>query len=345
MGFYSFRQQDHTPKLMVPPKGMTKWKTKFFYIKAAAITTKIQFKNVTDPIITENISIPRADMVDWFLDLRIIGWVRHDEQESKANVLSEDAPLRRMFFPNFKGKVAVVACEDGEEGSTAPSVTISGCLNGTHWRWCCRKAKDLGALGDPSAAGIPKQPVQKMGDKRFRKPKKPHEPVVIPPLVPEVAGISRTRLRKYDDYVVVSDTLEGLGVLGGAAAAGGSSVGVKPVDDKKRKGDAPLADEQEAPYLRRTRGTAIPKATPAVTTETREEPVHLFAIPPSSPKAVGVEVQKEDRRNPSIEMVTPPSVRAEDTAKKPAVEIIADRLDSSNNLIDPHAAEGQGVRN
>ncbi|KAJ0693255.1 hypothetical protein HanPI659440_Chr15g0595101 [Helianthus annuus] len=41
MGFYSFRQRDHTPKLMVPPKGMTKWKTKFFYIKAAPITAKL----------------------------------------------------------------------------------------------------------------------------------------------------------------------------------------------------------------------------------------------------------------------------------------------------------------
>ncbi|KAJ0776555.1 hypothetical protein HanLR1_Chr02g0046981 [Helianthus annuus] len=169
----------------------------------------------------------------------------------------------------------------------------------------------------------------------------PHEPVVVPPLVPEVAGVSRTRLRKYDDYVVVSDTLEGLGVLGGAAAADGSSVGAKPVDDKKRKGDTPLAGDQKAPKLRRTRGTAIPKATPAVTTETREEPVHLFATPPSSPKAADVEVQKEDRRSPSIEMVTPPPVRAEDTAKKPVVEIITDTLDSSNNLIDLHDAEGQ----
>ncbi|MFS7949378.1 hypothetical protein Hanom_Chr06g00570891 [Helianthus anomalus] len=65
--------------------------------------------------------------------------------------------------------------------------------------------------------------------------------IVVPPLVPELAGISRTRLRKYDDYVVVSDTLEGLGVPGGAAAAGGSSAGTKPVDDKKRKGYAPVA--------------------------------------------------------------------------------------------------------
>ncbi|MFS8016659.1 hypothetical protein Hanom_Chr15g01371191 [Helianthus anomalus] len=74
MGFFSFRQRDGSPKLMVLPKGMTKWKTKFFYIKADAVTTKLTFKNVTDTIITENISVPRADTVDWFPRLRIIGW-------------------------------------------------------------------------------------------------------------------------------------------------------------------------------------------------------------------------------------------------------------------------------
>ncbi|KAM0031574.1 hypothetical protein Hdeb2414_s0017g00510451 [Helianthus debilis subsp. tardiflorus] len=30
MGFFSFHQRDGSPKLMIPPKGLTKWKTKFF---------------------------------------------------------------------------------------------------------------------------------------------------------------------------------------------------------------------------------------------------------------------------------------------------------------------------
>ncbi|MFS7917886.1 hypothetical protein Hanom_Chr03g00194481 [Helianthus anomalus] len=76
MGFIYFRQRDDSPKLMFPPKGMTKWKKKFFYIKAAAVTTKFTFRNVTDPIITENISVPKADTVDWFPNLLIIGWVK-----------------------------------------------------------------------------------------------------------------------------------------------------------------------------------------------------------------------------------------------------------------------------
>ncbi|KAM0008127.1 hypothetical protein Hdeb2414_s0121g00803251 [Helianthus debilis subsp. tardiflorus] len=219
-------------------------------------------------------------------------------------------------LPRLQG-FAVVACEDGDEGFNLIIRDNFRVPDQAALEVVLPQGKgDLGALGDPAATGVPKQPVQKMGDKRFRKPKKTHEPVVVPPLVPEV--------------------------IGGSAAAGGSIVGVKPVDDKKRNGDAPVAGGQKGPKLRRPRTAAIPQPKPAVTTETGEEPVYLFATPPSSPKAADVEVQKEGRRSPSIEMVTPPSVQVEDTARKTAGETIADTLDSSNNLIDPHDAEGQG---
>ncbi|MFS8027726.1 hypothetical protein Hanom_Chr16g01502121 [Helianthus anomalus] len=384
MGFYSFRQRDHTPKRMVPPKGMTKWKTNFSYIKAVANAAKLPFRNVTESIITENISVPRADTVDWFPNLRIIDWVKLDNKQlwvlwmmqgrmsRKARPVlreksGEEGPLWRMFCPDFKGEIKIVACADDEEGSNRT-------IRDNFWlperdaleAELPQGKGDLGALGDHAAAGVPKQSVQKMGDKRLRKPKKQHEAVVVPTLVPEVTGTSLTRLRKYDDYVVVSDTLEGLGVPGGVAAAGGSLVGAKPVDDKKRKGDAPAAGWRKATKLRRTRTTAIPQPKPVVTTgkliicytgvavpvvtdrcflvcvETRGEPVSLFATPPSSPKVADVEAQKEDRRSPSIEVVTPPSVHVKDTAKKLAVQTIADTLDSSNNLIDPHDFESKG---
>ncbi|KAJ0802065.1 hypothetical protein HanPI659440_Chr03g0124971 [Helianthus annuus] len=81
MGFFSFPQRDGSPKLIVPPKGLTKWKTKLFYIKAAAITARLQFRNVTDTIISENISVPRVDTVDWFPRLRIIGWFKLDNSQ------------------------------------------------------------------------------------------------------------------------------------------------------------------------------------------------------------------------------------------------------------------------
>ncbi|KAF5802811.1 hypothetical protein HanXRQr2_Chr06g0263891 [Helianthus annuus] len=148
-----------------------------------------------------------------------------------------DAPIWRMFHPDFKGKVEVLACADG----------------------------DLGALEDPDATGVPKQHMEKHGDKQFRKPKKPHEPVVVPPLVPEVA-------------------------------------------------------------------------------ETREESFSFFDIRSSPPRdaAMDVGVHEEDRRSPSIEVVTLPSAHAEDTGKKAAGQTIADTLDSSNNLIDPQDSEVLG---
>ncbi|MFS7927417.1 hypothetical protein Hanom_Chr04g00308821 [Helianthus anomalus] len=249
-----------------------------------------------------------------------------------------------MFCPDFKGKIVVLPCEDGEEGF---NVTIRD-----NFRVPTQDALEvelsldkgnLGALGDPDGTGVPKQHLEKHGDKKFRRAKKPHELVVIPPLVPEVESISRIRLRKYNDYVVVSDTLEGLGVPRGGAAAGGSSVGSKPADDKKRKGDASAAGGQKGPKLRRTRTAAISQPKPAVVTETREETFSFFDAPSSPPRdaAVVAEVHKEGR-SPSIEVVTPPSAHAEDTGKKAAGQPIVDTLDSSNDLIDLHNGEVQG---
>ncbi|KAJ0741223.1 hypothetical protein HanOQP8_Chr06g0225621 [Helianthus annuus] len=243
----------------------------------------------------------------------------------------EDAPLWRMFHPDFKGKVVVVACKDGEEWFNLTIRDNFRVHDPAALKVELPQGKgDLGALGDPHAVGVLKQHTEKHGDKRLRKSKKPHDAVVVPHLVPEVAGISRIRLRKYNDYVVVSDTLEGLSVPGGGAAAGGSSAGSKPANDKKRKGDASAASGQKGLKLRRTRTAAILQPKP------------VFATPPSSPKVSDVEIKKEDRRSPSIEVVNPPSVRAEDTTKKPAAQTIDDSLDSADNLIDPYDIENRG---
>ncbi|KAM0055894.1 hypothetical protein Hdeb2414_s0006g00211481 [Helianthus debilis subsp. tardiflorus] len=220
LGFFSFRQRDHTPNLMIPPKGMTKWKTKFFYVKATTITTKLQFMNVTGTIITENISVPKADTVDRFPRLRIIGWVKLDNRQLwvlrmmlgrlSRNVRPElreksceEALLWRMFCPDFKVKVEILTCAEGEEGWNRTILNNFWLPNRAALEAVLLEGKgDLGALGDPAATGVPKQTVLKFSDKRKRKMKKPHEAAVVPPLVPEVAGIPRTCLRKYDDYVV-----------------------------------------------------------------------------------------------------------------------------------------------
>ncbi|KAF5794264.1 hypothetical protein HanRHA438_Chr08g0337251 [Helianthus annuus] len=73
-GFFSFGQRHGSPKLMTPPKGITKWKTRFFYVKAAAVAAKMTFRNVTETIIAKTIAVPRADTVEWFPWLRLIEW-------------------------------------------------------------------------------------------------------------------------------------------------------------------------------------------------------------------------------------------------------------------------------
>ncbi|MFS7921231.1 hypothetical protein Hanom_Chr03g00234351 [Helianthus anomalus] len=113
---------------------------------------------------------------------------------------------------------------------------------------------DLGALGDPDAAGVPKKHVEKAV--RTHNPKKKHEPPFVPPLVSQVAGTSRSCLRRYTDYVVVSDTLEGLG--------------------KKQKLNAAGAGERKRPKLRTTQAAAISQPKPAVVTELLEETFFLF---------------------------------------------------------------------
>ncbi|KAJ0819534.1 hypothetical protein HanPSC8_Chr16g0697201 [Helianthus annuus] len=147
----------------------------------------------------------------------------------------------------------MVACADGEEGF---NFTIRDNFQ--------VPAEASLALGDPDTKGVPKKQVEKAV--RFRQKKK-HEPAIVPPLVPQVAGISRTRFRRYTDYVVVSDTLEGLSVPGGGAAASGSSAGSKHADEKKKRKveeKAAGASERKRQRLRTTRTTAVTLPKPAV---------------------------------------------------------------------------------
>ncbi|MFS7902794.1 hypothetical protein Hanom_Chr01g00015491 [Helianthus anomalus] len=134
-GFLYFSQRYGSPKLMTPPKGITKWKTKFFYIKVAAVVAKMTFLNVTEMIISETIALPSAKTVEWFPRLRTIEfeklanlklWVLHmmlTRMSRKAKPVvreksGEDAALWRIFAPDFKGKVETVACADDEDGFT-----------------------------------------------------------------------------------------------------------------------------------------------------------------------------------------------------------------------------------
>ncbi|KAJ0703748.1 hypothetical protein HanPI659440_Chr14g0554721 [Helianthus annuus] len=75
--------------------------------------------------------------MDWFPRLRIIGWFKLDNRqlwvlqmmigrldrkarpmlrEKNDDGLAVEAPLWRMFCPDFEGKIDIVRCDVGEEG-------------------------------------------------------------------------------------------------------------------------------------------------------------------------------------------------------------------------------------
>ncbi|KAJ0476560.1 hypothetical protein HanHA300_Chr13g0478731 [Helianthus annuus] len=134
LGFFSFRIRDGAPKFMSPPKGLTKWKTKFFYVKAAAVTARLCFRNMTDTIATEQLSTPEKGKQAWLPHLHLISsqklanrelqilrmMLRGKPGQKMKPVLREknevDAPLRRMFCPGFEGKIEIVKCGPDEEG-------------------------------------------------------------------------------------------------------------------------------------------------------------------------------------------------------------------------------------
>ncbi|KAJ0808638.1 hypothetical protein HanPI659440_Chr01g0005621 [Helianthus annuus] len=188
--------------------------------------------------------------------------------------LAVEAPLWRMFFPEFEGKVNIVRCGAGEEGWNRTIIS------------------------------------------NFRMPDEAALNAVLP------------------------------GGKGASAGAGGSTAGTKPVDDKKGKEVDSVAGGEEASKFRKIWATAVPRPKHVVSTESVEEPVPVFATPPSSPKVVYVETQKKGGEDHSIEVVssggTPSSVHAEQASKKTAGETIFDTLDSSNNLIDLQDDSGQG---
>uniref|UniRef100_A0A251SRN2 Putative transposase (Putative), gypsy type n=1 Tax=Helianthus annuus TaxID=4232 RepID=A0A251SRN2_HELAN len=306
LGFFSFRQREGSPKLMTSPKGMTMWKKKFFYIKAAAIVAKMTFRNVTETIIAETIAVPSLKTVEWFPQLQTIESVKlsntqlwvlrmmltRRNKKSKPVVREksgEDAPVWRMFAPDFQGQVEIVVCADGEEEfnviirdnfrvPTEAALAVE----------LPRGKGDLGALGDPDAKGVPKR--QTVKGVRFRQ-KKISEVTVVPHLVPQAtAAGSRSGARKRQ----VEET---------AAGAGGP---------KRRR----LQSKRTGPTSNK----------PAVTVKLQDKDFSIFHAPESPPHDAGAGVTEEPS-TPPVKVVPESTVRKEGTAEKVTTQIF-DTVDS-----------------
>ncbi|KAJ0736197.1 hypothetical protein HanPI659440_Chr11g0440841 [Helianthus annuus] len=126
-GFFSFNQRNKSLKLMTPPKGVTGWKKKFFYVKACAVYANMSFRNVDVGVANEDIPIATAKTVDWFSRLRPIELKKLDNNQlwvlrmmltrpdrkvrpvlrEKSGV--EAVGLWRMFEPDFEGQVELIS--------------------------------------------------------------------------------------------------------------------------------------------------------------------------------------------------------------------------------------------
>ncbi|KAF5804080.1 hypothetical protein HanXRQr2_Chr05g0193061 [Helianthus annuus] len=342
MGFFSFRQRDGTPKLMTPPKGMTMWKKKFFYIKSAALAVDMTFRNVTETIIAETIAMPSLKSVQWFPQLQTIESVKLTNTQlwllrmmlrrgknSKPVVREksgEDAPAWRMFAPDFEGTVETVVCADGEQDHntiirsnfrvpTAAALAVELPVG----------KGDLGALGDPEAKGVPKR--QTVKGVRFRQ-KKIKEVTTVPHLVPQAAAAeSRSGAAKKQAEEV---------------AAGGTAAG-PPVIGEKRRSEQKAAGGVETKRRRLvTKRSAPAQKKPAVVVERQDEDFSIFDAPESPPRAMGAG-GTEVPSTPPVKVVPESTVQKEGTAENAAAQIF-DTVDSSNNLISPNEGDDLSLR-
>ncbi|KAJ0499970.1 hypothetical protein HanHA300_Chr11g0384511 [Helianthus annuus] len=342
MGFFSFRQRDGTPKLMTPPKGMTMWKKKFFYIKSAALAVDMTFRNVTETIIAETIAMPSLKSVQWFPQLQTIESVKLTNTQlwllrmmlrrgknSKPVVREksgEDAPAWRMFAPDFEGTVETVVCADGEQDHntiirsnfrvpTAAALAVELPVG----------KGDLRALGDPEAKGVPKR--QTVKGVRFCQ-KKIKEVTTVPHLVPQAAAAeSRSGAAKKQAEEV---------------AAGGTAAG-PPVIGEKRRPEQKAAGGVETKRRRLvTKRSAPAQKKPAVVVERQDEDFSIFDAPESPPRAMGAG-GTEVPSTPPVKVVPESTVQKEGTAENAAAQIF-DTVDSSNNLISPNEGDDLSLR-
>ncbi|KAF5753893.1 hypothetical protein HanXRQr2_Chr17g0785201 [Helianthus annuus] len=360
-GFFSFTQRHGSLKLMTPPKGVTGWKKKFFYVKACAVYANMSFRNVNVGVTDEDIPVATAKNVEWFSRLRPIELKKLDNNQlwvlrmmltrpdRKARpVLREKSVdavgLWRMFEPDFKGQVDLIPVELRE----GFNLEIVGNFR-VPKRDVVQAPVPEGAKAILADLGkfekrIPKKHVEKKQVKKTTRGrgKGRAEGSDAPALVSQAAGTYRSYYRRDNDYVVVSDTLEGLGVLGIGAAAGGTAAGPPVVGDKREPEQKAAGGGEPKRRKLQSKRAAPAQKKPAVAAG-----FSFFDFPssPTHTPAADAEVPKEPvvPKEPAAPFVRDPTVQVEKTVEKTASQIF-DTVDSSDNLISPNEGDGLDLR-
>ncbi|KAJ0500551.1 hypothetical protein HanHA300_Chr11g0390741 [Helianthus annuus] len=352
---------------MTPPKGVTYWKMKFFYVKACAVYANMTFRDVNIGVTDEDIPVATAKTVDWFSRLQHIELKKLDNNQlwvlrmmltrpdRKARpVLREKSGvdavgLWRMFEPDFKGQVDLIPVELRE----GFNIEIVGNFR-VPKRDVLRAPVPEGEKAILADLGkfekrIPKKHVEKKQVKKTTRGrgKGRAEGSDAPSLVSQAAGNYRSCYRRYTDYVVVSDTLEGLGVLGSGAAAGGTAASPPVVGDKREPEQKAAGGGEPKRRKLQSKRAAPAQKKHAVAAESQDAGFSFFDFPssPTHTAAADAGVPKEPvvPKEPAAPFVRDPTVQVEKTVEKTASQIF-DTVDSYDNLISPNEGDGLDLR-
>ncbi|XP_035841945.1 uncharacterized protein LOC118488448 [Helianthus annuus] len=112
-GFFSFTQRHGSLKLMTPPKGVTHWKMKFFYVKACAVYANMTFRDVNIGVTDVDIPVATAKTVDWFSRLRPIELKKLDNNQLwvlRMMLTRPDRKARPVLREKSGGKPVILYC-------------------------------------------------------------------------------------------------------------------------------------------------------------------------------------------------------------------------------------------
>ncbi|MFS7941313.1 hypothetical protein Hanom_Chr05g00474781 [Helianthus anomalus] len=294
------------------------------------------FRDVNVAVTDEDIPIATAETVGWFSRLRPIELKKLDNNQlwvlrmmltrpdRKARPVlreksGEDAvSLSRMFEPDFKGRVEVVACEL-REGFNLEILS--------NFRVPTRAVMDAPM---PVGQGI----LRDLGKFEKRIPKEHAEKKQVKKPM-QGRGKGRTEESAAPLWCL---RLQGLGVPGGSAPVSG-----------KRKPEQIVAGGELKRVKLKARRAAPAQKKPAVAAEPQDAGFSFFDFPlPSSHTAAvdaGVPREPEVPKEPAapFEVTPDPTVQVEKTVEK-TVSQIFDTVDSSNNLISPNEGDGLDLR-
>ncbi|KAM0067681.1 hypothetical protein Hdeb2414_s0002g00064131 [Helianthus debilis subsp. tardiflorus] len=217
---YSFGNRGSAKKILLnPPKSFHDWKMKFFFIREEVIPIAMVFRE-SDTIEKEELPIPKG--ADWYLNFlampnRIFGenvlvaahmsdkWPETSEEVPVLKFEEREANLYQAAFPTFGGSMGVRPLRSGEP------------------YWCAARLRDR-----------PRREAKKAAKKKTKK-------VIVDtgatskkggsnraPAAAHDKGTLRFRQSNLEDYVITSDSLEGLSRIGEkkkSSAAGSKSSG------------------------------------------------------------------------------------------------------------------------